>query len=74
MRGPHLDDAFAAQARPKQVPALERAAKANAQALPLDQLTDHAAQQLARVTAFLTTHTPTRATAVHLSKADDEWN
>ncbi len=34
LRGPHLDDVFAAQARPKNVAALERAAQANARALP----------------------------------------
>jgi hypothetical protein len=68
LRGPHLDDVFAAQARPQQVPALERAALANAQALPLDQLTDQAAKQLGRVAAFLGAHSPAGAAAVHLSK------
>ncbi|MFD7708588.1 ATP/GTP-binding protein [Streptomyces sp. NPDC059786] len=53
LRGPHLDDVFAAQARPRQAPDLERAAQANARALPLDQLTDRATGQLGRVTAFL---------------------
>jgi len=70
LRGPHLDDVFAAQARPRQVPALERAAQENAQALPLDQLSDRAAQQLGRTAAFLAAHTPA---AVHLSK-ESEWN
>ncbi|MFC4469243.1 ATP/GTP-binding protein [Streptomyces xiangluensis] len=69
LRGPHLDDLFAAQARPKDLPALERAAHANAGALPLNQLTDRAAQQLGRVAAFLTEHSP----AVPLSK-ENEWN
>ncbi|MFD4973114.1 ATP/GTP-binding protein [Streptomyces sp. NPDC058424] len=68
LRGPHLDDVFAAQARPQQVPALERAAQANAQALPLDQLTDRAAKQLGRVAAFLAAHASAGAAAVHLSK------
>ncbi|MFJ8793592.1 ATP/GTP-binding protein [Streptomyces sp. NPDC102462] len=72
LRGPHLDDVFAAQARPREVPALERAAQANAGALPLDQLTDRAAKQLGRVTAFLAAHSPAGAAAVHLSK-ENEW-
>ncbi|MFB7576258.1 ATP/GTP-binding protein [Streptomyces sp. NPDC056165] len=72
LRGPHLDHVFAAQARPQQVPALERAAQANAQALPLDQLTDRAAKQLGLVAAFLTAHAPAGATAVHLSKEKDQ--
>ncbi|MGW3134991.1 ATP/GTP-binding protein [Streptomyces sp. NPDC001139] len=72
LRGPHLDDVFAAQARPREVPALERAAQANAGALPLDQLTNRAAQQLGRVTAFLAAHSPAGA-AVHLSKEENEW-
>ncbi|MGW0825237.1 ATP/GTP-binding protein [Streptomyces sp. NPDC002845] len=73
LRGPHLDDVFAAQACPKDVPALERAAYANAGALPLDQLTERAAKQLGRVAAFLAEHSPAGATAVPLSK-EDEWN
>ncbi|MEV6841004.1 ATP/GTP-binding protein [Streptomyces sp. NPDC051133] len=73
LRGPHLDDVFAAQARPREVPALERAAQANAGALPLDQLTDRAAQQLGRVAAFLAAHSPAGAAAVHLSKEENEW-
>ncbi|MGP4049359.1 ATP/GTP-binding protein [Streptomyces sp. 2A115] len=68
LRGPHLDDIFAAQARPKDVPALERAALANAGARPLGQLTDLATQQLGRVAAFLAEHSPADATAVDLSK------
>ncbi|WEP00755.1 ATP/GTP-binding protein (plasmid) [Streptomyces sp. FXJ1.172] len=71
LRGPHLDDVFAAQARPREVPMLERAAQANAGALPLDQLTDRAAKQLGRVAAFLAAHSPAGA-AVHLSK-ENEW-
>ncbi|MET9735863.1 ATP/GTP-binding protein [Streptomyces sp. NPDC006458] len=59
LRGPHLDDVYADHARPRQVPALEHAAHANADAHPLTHLTHRAAGQLARVTAFLTTHTPT---------------
>nr|WP_238426393.1 ATP/GTP-binding protein [Streptomyces adustus] len=73
LRGPYLDDVFAAQARPQHVPALDRAAQANAQALPLDQLTDRVAQQLGRVAAFLAAHAPADA-AVHLSKEESEWN
>ncbi|MGX1542573.1 ATP/GTP-binding protein [Streptomyces adustus] len=61
LRGPHLDAVYAHQARPGQVPALEQAALANAQALPLDRLTRHATTQLGRVTAFLTDHTRTGA-------------
>lgn len=72
LRGPHLDDVFAAQARPKDVPALQRAAQANAKALPLGQLTDRAAGQLGRVAAFLATHSPAGAAAVHLSKEKDQ--
>ncbi|WP_329600206.1 ATP/GTP-binding protein [Streptomyces pseudovenezuelae] len=68
LRGPHLDDAFAAQARPKDVPALEHAAQANAQALPLGQLTDRVGEQLGRVAAFLAEHSPADAAAVDLSK------
>jgi hypothetical protein len=67
LRGPHLDDVFAHLARPKNVPALEQAAHANAGALPLNQLTDRAAQQLGHVTAFLTDHSP----AGHLSKENE---
>ncbi|MFE1437128.1 ATP/GTP-binding protein [Streptomyces sp. NPDC058739] len=57
LSGPHLDDLYADHARPQQTAALERAAHANAHALPLDQLNERATQQLARVTAFLTAHT-----------------
>src|SRR5262245_25036814 len=72
LRGPHLDDVFAAQARPQQAGALEQAAQANAQALPLDQLTDLAAKQLGHVAAFLAAHSPAGAAAVHLTKERDE--
>ncbi|MEU3281412.1 ATP/GTP-binding protein [Streptomyces antibioticus] len=72
LRGPHLDEVFAAQARPKDVPALRRAAEANAQALPLDQQTERAAQQLDRVRAFLAQHAP--ATAAAQPSKDNEWN
>ncbi|MFJ3229136.1 ATP/GTP-binding protein [Streptomyces sp. NPDC086783] len=60
VRGPHLDRVFAAQARPKEVPDLERAALAAAGARPLTELTEHAAKQIGRVTAFLTEHAPAR--------------
>ncbi|GGN44580.1 ATP/GTP-binding protein [Streptomyces fuscichromogenes] len=74
LRGPHLDDVFAAQARPQQVPALEQAAQANAQALPLNQLTGRAGEQLGRVIAFLADHT-SDGSAVPLSKEkENEWN
>lgn len=53
LRGPHLDGVFAAQARPRQIPDVERAAHATAGALPLDQLTERADAQLERVSAFL---------------------
>ncbi|MFE0921247.1 ATP/GTP-binding protein [Streptomyces nigra] len=62
LRGPHLDAVFAAQARPRHVPALEQAALTNAGALPLHQLTDRATRQISRVTTFLTQHSPTTAT------------
>ncbi|MEY9988123.1 hypothetical protein ABIE67_000155 [Streptomyces sp. V4I8] len=64
LRGPHLNDVFAAQTRPKDVPALERAAQANSGALPLNQLTDRAAEQLGRVAAFLAEHSPAGGAAV----------
>ncbi|MFF9171828.1 MULTISPECIES: ATP/GTP-binding protein [unclassified Streptomyces] len=73
LRGPHIDDVFAAQARPQQAGALERAAQANAQAFPLETLTDRATKQLRQVAAFLTAHTPAGAAAVRLSK-ENEWN
>ncbi|MDQ1041859.1 ATP/GTP-binding protein [Streptomyces sp. V4I2] len=72
LRGPHLDDIFAHLARPRDVPALERAARANAQALPLTQLTQRATAQLDRVTAFLAQHSPAATTAAGLPK-DNEW-
>lgn len=68
LRGPHLDHVFAHLARPRDIPALERAAHANAQAHPLDVLTDRAAAQLARVTAFLIAHSPV---AVHQSQENE---
>lgn len=68
LRGPHLDHVFAHLARPRDVPTLERAAHANAQAHPLDVLTDRAAAQLARVTAFLIAHSPV---AVHQSQENE---
>ncbi|MFE6554285.1 ATP/GTP-binding protein [Streptomyces sp. NPDC057746] len=72
LRGPHLNDVFAAQARPQQVAALEQAAQANAQALPLDQLIDHAAKQLGRVATFLAQRSPAGVAAVQLSKEKDQ--
>ncbi|MFJ4790805.1 ATP/GTP-binding protein [Streptomyces sp. NPDC088794] len=73
LHGPHLDTLFAAQARPRDIPALERAARTNARAAPLDELTEHAAGQLDRVTAFLTAHTPAGTTAARQSK-ENGWN
>ncbi|MER5382356.1 ATP/GTP-binding protein [Streptomyces sp. NPDC002688] len=67
VRGPHLDSLFAAQARPKQVPDLERAALANAGALPVSELAEHTTGQLRRITAFLTEHAPATS-RVRLSK------
>ncbi|MGA5277851.1 ATP/GTP-binding protein [Streptomyces cellulosae] len=72
LRGPHLDAVFAAQARPRQVPALEHAALANARALPLNQLTDRAAEQMGRVAAFLAERSPAGATSVPLAKEEYE--
>lgn len=72
LRGPHLDAVFAAQARPRQVPALEQAALANAGALPLHRLIDRAAEQIGRVAAFLTERSPATATAVPLTKEEYE--
>ncbi|WP_443044837.1 ATP/GTP-binding protein [Streptomyces sp. Go40/10] len=72
LRGPHLDVVFAAQARPRQVPALEHAALANAGALPLNQLTDRAAQQIGRVAAFLAEHSTADGTTVALTKEEYE--
>ncbi|MFF9803089.1 hypothetical protein ACF1G3_37570, partial [Streptomyces rochei] len=72
LRGPHLDDVFAHLARPKDVPALERSARANAHALPLTQLTERAAAQLGRVTALLADHSPTGTTTAGPPK-DNEW-
>lgn len=68
LRGPHLDAVFAVHARPRQVDALERAAHANAGALPLDQLTARAAGQLGRVATFLAEHAPAGTIPVPLSK------
>jgi hypothetical protein len=71
LRGPHLDHVFAAQARPRKAPALLRAAQANAGAVPLQQLTDRATEQLTRVTTFLTEHSPTGTTGSRLSKGNE---
>ncbi|MFE7077077.1 ATP/GTP-binding protein [Streptomyces sp. NPDC057620] len=72
LRGPHLDDVFADQARPRDVPALERAARANAGAQPLSQLTARAAAQLDRVTAFVCGRSATD-TAVERPSKEQEW-
>ncbi|MEU3795945.1 ATP/GTP-binding protein [Streptomyces fructofermentans] len=73
LRGPHLDTVFAAQARPRRVPALEQAALANAGALPLDQLIDRTAQQFGRVSALLAGLSPTGASPVPPSKAKEVY-
>ncbi|WP_326757358.1 ATP/GTP-binding protein [Streptomyces phaeochromogenes] len=64
--GPHLDDVFAEYARPRQAGELERAARAAARATPLDELTAPAADELNRVSTFLTQHTPTTPPATRL--------
>ncbi|MEU8868703.1 ATP/GTP-binding protein [Streptomyces umbrinus] len=64
--GPHLDDVFAEYARPRQAAELERAARAAARATPLDELTASAADELSRVSTFLTQHTPTTPPATRL--------
>ncbi|MBQ0887829.1 ATP/GTP-binding protein [Streptomyces sp. RM72] len=57
--GPHLDDVFAAYARPHNAAAFERAARSTAGTAPLDELTTRARGQLGRVNAFLAQLTPT---------------
>lgn len=68
LRGPHLDALFASQARPDQVPALERAALANAGALPLDLLAGRAGEQFDRVSEFVTGLAAPGTTQPSLSK------
>ncbi|MGW2563393.1 ATP/GTP-binding protein [Streptomyces sp. NPDC001514] len=68
LRGPHLDDVLASQARPGNVDALERAAHATAETRPLSQLTTRAADQLRRVTTFLTEHASAGAAPVRTTK------
>ncbi|MFE5923934.1 ATP/GTP-binding protein [Streptomyces sp. NPDC056468] len=60
--GPHLDNVFADYAQPGQIPALEHAAHAAAEAAPLAHLTARAAQQHSRLRAFLTQHAPSTPT------------
>ncbi|MEW2000794.1 ATP/GTP-binding protein [Streptomyces coelicoflavus] len=57
--GPHLDDVFAAYARPDNTAAFERAARTTAGTAPLDELTTRTRGQLDRVNAFLAQLTPT---------------
>ncbi|MFC8094667.1 ATP/GTP-binding protein [Streptomyces sp. NPDC057301] len=66
--GPHLDDVFADYTRPGQARALEHAARATAGSAPLNQLTERAAQQLARVSDFLTQHITTTIPAAREKK------
>ncbi|MGW2827428.1 ATP/GTP-binding protein [Streptomyces sp. NPDC001443] len=70
LRGPHLDTLYASHARPRHTPALQRAALANAEALPLEQLTGHVATQTSRLTAFLTQHTPALSPPTSLAEKD----
>ncbi|WP_425276833.1 ATP/GTP-binding protein [Streptomyces aquilus] len=67
LTGCHLDDVFAEQARPHQVPALNAAAHTTARTQPLNRLTATAAAQQARVQAFLT-HLTTATTPTRLTK------
>ncbi len=57
--GPHLDDVFAAYARPDNTAAFERAARTTAGTAPLDVLATRARGQLDRVNAFLAQLAPT---------------
>ncbi|WP_231157081.1 ATP/GTP-binding protein [Streptomyces sp. CNZ748] len=57
--GPHLDDVFAAYARPDNTATFERAARTTAGTAPLDQLVTHARGQLGRVNALLAQLAPT---------------
>ncbi|MFE0887160.1 ATP/GTP-binding protein [Streptomyces rochei] len=57
--GPHLDDVFAAYARPDNTAAFERAARTTAGTAPLDVLATRARGQLERVNAFLAQLAPT---------------
>ncbi|GHB74412.1 hypothetical protein GCM10010377_76060 [Streptomyces viridiviolaceus] len=57
--GPHLDDVFAAYARPDNAAALERAARTTAGTASLDELTTRASSQIGRVNAFLAQLAPT---------------
>lgn len=68
--GPHLGDVYADYARPRQVAALERAARATAGAAPLDQLTDRAAEQLTRVSDFLAQLAPVTASSAPMKKKE----
>ncbi|MFE5753827.1 ATP/GTP-binding protein [Streptomyces massasporeus] len=66
--GPHLDEVFAHYARPRHVPALERAARDTAGAAPLNELAATATAQQGRVTSFLTQHATRTRPATHLAK------
>ncbi|MET9083660.1 ATP/GTP-binding protein [Streptomyces sp. NPDC004237] len=68
LRGPHLDHVFADWARPHQVTALQQTAQANARALPLDELTRRAAEQLGTVTSFVTARAASGAARVSTEK------
>ncbi|MEU3901735.1 ATP/GTP-binding protein [Streptomyces sp. NPDC045251] len=57
--GPHLDDVFAAYARPDNTAAFERAARTTAGTAPLDVLATRARGQLDRVNTFLAQLAPT---------------
>ncbi|MEU9918949.1 ATP/GTP-binding protein [Streptomyces sp. NPDC051001] len=66
--GPHLDEVFADQARPRNVPALEDAAHTLAQAVALDELTASAAAQHSRVLNLLADITPAATTSARQNK------
>lgn len=61
--GPHLDEVFADHARPHRTTALQNAARVNAEAASLSQLTNRATEQLSRVSTLLTQLTTTAARA-----------
>ncbi|MCX4862398.1 ATP/GTP-binding protein [Streptomyces canus] len=73
LTGPHLDEVFADYARPRMVAALERAARATAEAQPLTELLARAAAQQDRVRAFVTERAPAAAADVQLSKPEKRY-
>ncbi|MEV2256513.1 ATP/GTP-binding protein [Streptomyces sp. NPDC050147] len=71
IHGPHLEEVFAEQYQPARINALEQAADHNAHTQPLNQLTQAAANQLARVSAFLSDHLATHTQPDALTKTRD---